>query len=295
MKPAEFEEREYETPLYNQLERSPSPVWSPGQVLEARTGIDHSVFMAEQAVWEVLGYVGVPPGVVLSRIHWPPWWGPPSPRRALPNFRLNLFIQAKRSHFGPRPPRIALDAGFRGTTWAFHVTNHQQDLLDVLTEKCGRKAVVVYAAPVFHAVKDLYRHTTNSSIVDNSTFPTASLLSGHKTWYYQAPGAVGIANPEARRIEELPLDDRLLAALLEASQNGGISGVWKAIVETVSDSRLQDHPRVARFSDARLVRSRLLEQIGVDQPILEYSEVVLFTAMLGLIWLVVGKKPYVAA
>ena len=30
--PSEFEEKEYEAPLYNQLERTPGLVWSPGQV-----------------------------------------------------------------------------------------------------------------------------------------------------------------------------------------------------------------------------------------------------------------------
>lgn len=40
MKPAEFEEKEYEGPLYNQLERGNRLLWPPGQVLEGYLGFD---------------------------------------------------------------------------------------------------------------------------------------------------------------------------------------------------------------------------------------------------------------
>jgi hypothetical protein len=33
-KPSEFEEREFEAPLYNQLESGTRLVWSPGQVFD---------------------------------------------------------------------------------------------------------------------------------------------------------------------------------------------------------------------------------------------------------------------
>jgi hypothetical protein len=295
MKPAEFEEKEYEAPLYNQLERGSSLVWTPGQVLEAQVGFDRSAFIADEAVWEVLGYAGVPQGIVLSRTRLLSWWGPPRHQRSLPSFRLNLFVQAKRSNFGSRPPKAARQAGFSGSTWAFHVDSLQQTLLEVLTAKCGRRAVITYAAPVFHAVQDLYRHTVKRTLVQNSTFPTSSALSGHWTWYYQVAGAIGFANPEPEFIEEPPLEDRLLEALLAAPQSGGISGIWEAIAATVSDSRLQDHPRMALFSNARLVLSRLLESTPLDQPAREYAEVALFCHLVGLQWLVVEKKPILAA
>jgi hypothetical protein len=295
MKPAEFEEREYETPLYNQLERGPSLVWAPGQVLEAQTGFDHSVFIAAQAVWEVLGYAGVPQGVVLSRMQWPWWWGPPRHRRSLPSFRLNLFIQAKRSYFGSRPPKAARQAGFRGTTWAFYIDNRQQTLLDVLAAKCGKRAVVTYAAPVFHCVQDLYRHTINGSLIQNSTFPTSLALSGHNAWYYQVAGATGFANPEPELIEEADLEDRLFTALLAAPRTGGIFGIWEAIGATASDSRLRDHPRIVLFSDARLVLNRLLEPAPVDPPVREYAQVALFCNIVGIVWLVVEEKQILAA
>lgn len=39
---AEFEEKDFEEPLYNQLENGERDVWTPGQCLEEHIGIDFS-------------------------------------------------------------------------------------------------------------------------------------------------------------------------------------------------------------------------------------------------------------
>jgi hypothetical protein len=53
---AEFEEKAYEGPLYNQLERGNNLLFTPGQVLEKTLGFDAGLFVTQAAIWETLGY-----------------------------------------------------------------------------------------------------------------------------------------------------------------------------------------------------------------------------------------------
>ena len=96
MKRAEFEEKSYEAPLYNQLERGQRDIFTPGQVLESQLGFDRGLYLTQTALWETLGYDTPLRGAALAYYQWPPWWEPPERRRQLPRFRLNLFLQAKR-------------------------------------------------------------------------------------------------------------------------------------------------------------------------------------------------------
>ncbi len=62
MKSAEFEEREYETPLYNQLTNGNGKVWAPGQVFERHIGIDYAMFLHDERLFHLHGLDGVLPG-----------------------------------------------------------------------------------------------------------------------------------------------------------------------------------------------------------------------------------------
>jgi hypothetical protein len=67
---AEFEEKEYEVPLYVELGRTLDNLWAPGQVLESEVGFDGALNVASDLVWKLLGYARAKPGVVLSTINW---------------------------------------------------------------------------------------------------------------------------------------------------------------------------------------------------------------------------------
>ena len=55
-RPSDFEEKDYEAPLYNQLESScTSLLWTPGQVFEQHIGIDRAMFPEDPDFWEILG------------------------------------------------------------------------------------------------------------------------------------------------------------------------------------------------------------------------------------------------
>ena len=129
MTPAEFEEKSYEAPLYNQLERGQRDVFTPGQVLESPLGFDRGLFLTQAALWETLGFDSPLRGAALAYYHWPPRWGPPDPRKQLPRFRLNLFLQAKRPVYYKRKPRaLGTISTISAPLWAFRITEHQQRL-----------------------------------------------------------------------------------------------------------------------------------------------------------------------
>jgi hypothetical protein len=66
MTQAGFEEREYERPLYAELQVAHNRLWSPGQVLEGRFGFDTTFFSPVSFPYQIYGSVP-PPGVILSR------------------------------------------------------------------------------------------------------------------------------------------------------------------------------------------------------------------------------------
>ena len=101
---AEFEEKEYEIALYMELARSTQGIWTPGQVLENKTGYEAAV-RASNDYWKHVGR-GRKPGVTLQGAA----LGLPrgttlSVHGATPSFKANLFVQAKRCTRYARGPR----------------------------------------------------------------------------------------------------------------------------------------------------------------------------------------------
>jgi hypothetical protein len=92
---AEFEEKEYEFPLYHQLARVSQNVWAPGQVFEGYFGVDAALKVTTAEIWRKLGYPAPLCGVVLDDMRWGYIWRRRGGPRQLPTFNLNLFIQAK--------------------------------------------------------------------------------------------------------------------------------------------------------------------------------------------------------
>lgn len=290
MRAADFSEEAYEAPLYNQLERGTHLVWTPGRVLEARLGFDRGVQLADAAVWQILGHGRAPRGVVLSH-HELPWWRVPEPRRSLPDFRLNLFLQAKRSNLCSRIPRPLRGLIASRPCFSFRLGEQQHEKLVRLATHLGRRAHVAYAAPAFTQFSDLRTHTRMRSIVSNSTFPSASALAGHEAWYYWSPGATGVANPEPTVIDELPIEQRLGALALSDDAQFGLSSL-DVLAEQIRRFE-QEEPIESQLSSELATDSleldRILEPYGLRPSLRAYAQVSLFAAMNSLNWLVVGS------
>jgi hypothetical protein len=291
--PAEFEERSYEAPLYNQLERGNQFVYTPGQVLENKVGFDRGLFIAQAALWQTLGYKSPLRGAALAYYDWPYAWGPSEPKTQLPRFRLNLFLQAKRPiYYKRRPPSLKTIQGISGPLWGFHVTDHQQKLLEVLADKTKGRAHVAYAAAVFHTNSDLFGHTKRRTIVENSTFPSVGVLSGHEAWYYRTPGATGAANPNPETIEEPPLLRRIFELAREGEIDEGGSLRWLDplagnIIEAAGTAQGLSEGISAHFFDDLQTLGRLAESYDLPPEYLSYAQINLFTIRFDLNWLLI--------
>lgn len=293
MKTAEFEEKEYEGPLYNQLEAGCPHLWSPGQVFEHHIGIDRAMMINNARFWRLLAR-SIPRGAVLSRYPWDLF--PQSHRtRPLPSFRLNLFIQAKRPKSFKQPPRHIRNAGLTGRGWCFDVDAHQQSALEVVATQLGSKAAVVYASPAFHSLLHLYRHTNRSSIIDHSTFPDVARLRGHTRWFYNRAGGDGVANPDAEPTEGPSIFERIekLRGQGTASEDGNpgreLYALSKSIVTALREGELEDNPRAALFFQelGNIEREiRQYEQIG--DAIRPFMEVSAFAESFNVEWLTIS-------
>jgi len=293
MKPAEFEEREYEASLYNQLATGDRRVWSPGQVFEAHVGFDHALFTTDVWLFRLHGYRSYLPGTVLARYLWPQLWFRRRTPRALPTFRLNLFIQAKRPLWGRRAPASVRAKGLGHLFWRFDIDGEQQAALGKVAAKLKGRALVVYAAPAFHQHSALWLHTCRGTIVPNSTFPSVVVLGGHEAWYYTEPGARGVANPDPTAMDEPSLSDRmdqLLAGGVEATESWRreLTELGLSIHDALAEEALGPTSRLAAFFG-------LLRQFRSDVDGLEESDVlfafltiVAFSEVFLVDWYVLG-------
>jgi hypothetical protein len=220
MQDAEFEEKEFETPLVNQLLTGSRHVWAPGQVFEQYFGIDAAIYACNPFFWRLFGRHQIPAGVVLDRLMWAPFWHNhgPSRDRHFPKFAVNLLLQTKRPQYLNGVDSELSLRGIKGAYWRFKITPHQQEILERLSTKMGNSAVVSYACAAFHEIRDLYGHIENGTLVENSNFVRASHMRGHAKWTYDEPGCRGVACSEMESIDDPPFAKQLHQAGILAEQ-----------------------------------------------------------------------------
>lgn len=296
LKPCEFEEPEYRGPLFNQLHTS-SLLWEPGQVFEKHVGIDHAMWTTHAYLHSLHGYSVPIEGAILARYRWDYIWQHKKRRKKLPSFRLNVFIQAKRPQYGRYAPKALRDQGLKSPFWRFELTPHQQVALERLRANLKDKALVCYACPAFHKESLLHKWTITPKIVENSTFPDVSDLSGHSAWNFSQPGAKGVANAEPtpkdgptflerlnEMVERHPEPDQFnLADLLELAD---------AVRGAMDSGDAQSSSMQAQFADSLLVLERISSDEADErnrQALLAYSTVLFFAQLNRLTWFVAGR------
>jgi hypothetical protein len=300
MKRAEFEEREFETPLYNQLRAGKNHVWSPGQVLEQHVGFDYSLLCVDSYFWALHGLQSYPGGFILEELRHIEFWKRRSINRALPNFSLNLFLQAKRPEVRTRLPKVLKNQSISAPYWRFSIEPNQQRVLEALAKATKGKSLVCYATPAFDRLNQLYAHTKNGSLVSNSSFPEADWLIDHNAWNYDKPGAIGIANPDPSRKEgsELPERiDQLRKANADVQTIGyetnlrtlaaAVSGVAEEVA-TQSEGRSNLYVLQKAEVDEYIARLSLPRY---NEPIKDYLKILAFLETFKLQWHVLNEKP----
>lgn len=201
---AEFEEKEFEKPLYNQLEDGECDVWAPGQCFEAHIGFDYSGNIKSSEFWNRFGGY-VPKGVVLNDYKMSYVLKKMSKAKMLPNFSLNLFIQAKRPYIHSGQHKSSV---YDIKHYSFEINQRQHKILEKLSNKLGHRALLVYASPVFGTYEELYKHTQEKTMISNTSFPKVSDLSGHEHWFY-CNADEGIAHSEPEEMDVLSIFEEI--------------------------------------------------------------------------------------
>lgn len=301
MTPADFEESEFRQPLYNQLVGGGSLVWEPGQVFEKHIGIDWAGYVTNPYFWRVHKINPTPIGVLLHQLRLTYLKRTRNKIKVLPNFKLNLFIQAKRPYAGTRPRGGIKRNGISGAFWKFDITPHQQKALERFANQLNKDALVCYAAPAFHTQASLYGHIVKKTIVQNSSFPPVSKLSGHSAWYYDQGGVVGVANPDFERIQMEPIEAQI-GRLVErygdhqADARETLRQLADAVIKSADD--LQDPSSTDNWLQLLLARteSEVKELFDLDlidsqdsDSVLSYFRVMAFCSAHHVEWFVLGK------
>lgn len=252
MAEANFEEKEFEFPLYRELLASEYDVWTPGQVLEGHLGFDGALRVAED-YWEVVDRDAVP-GVNLARYGLSPILARPGD---LPDFTTNLFLQVKRPFEYTKAPTKVQAQGLGAPSWYFKTRQHQQLLLERLASHIGDRAEVAYASPAFADKRRLFNLMRERALRHNTTFPAASQLSGHGAWHYDEGGSEGVAMSEPERVA----GPSLPARLNRIRQPGSGSGRWHQVSERKGESAMIPPEQEERVTRNLLAATTLVDEV----------------------------------
>ncbi len=285
---AEFEEKDFEAPLYSELKFGSHRIATPGQVFEGKFGIDAALEAEHPLFWDLFGFYDIPRGVVLDELRWGFMWQRLGRKRRLPTFNTNLLIQAKRPKPLSRASSELKSYGFKSKFWRFEITEHQQEILEKVSRNLRRRALVVYASPAFHTLDNLYDYTEAQTIVENTNFVKVERLHNHKQWNYYQAGTSGVAHSEPEFIEDKPFYS-MIEQLKESVEEGNdfsenLRFLHKMTVEACHE--IQEHNPIAKYYlrlHGRLMRMR---EVYDQEETIDYVAFNMFCNIAKLKWLV---------
>lgn len=237
----EFEEPEYEGPLYNQLSSGSLNLWTPGRRFERIFGIDAALQSDNQYFWNLFAQASPNVGTSLRNYDWHfLWYLIKRPVRPVPSFSVNVLIQSKRPEHRSRINSAYSINGIKGAYWQFKITNHQQKILEKLEAKLGSDALVVYACPVFHKFDDLDRHIASGQIIENSTFVKASVLTNHEKWVFDMAGTTGLACSEIKKHSDVSFEKMITNLREKRRQSNYEYNNFKPLMAIVNEICLEE-------------------------------------------------------
>lgn len=285
---AEFEEKDFEAPLYSELKFGSHRIATPGQVFEGKFGIDAALEAEHPLFWDLFGFYDIPRGVVLDELRWGFMWKRLGRKRRLPTFNTNLLIQAKRPKPLSRSTSELKNYGFGSKYWRFEITEHQQEILEKVSRNLRRRALVVYASPAFHTLDNLYDFTEAQTIVENTNFVKVERLHNHKQWNYYQPGTRGVAHSEPEFIEDEPFYSMIEQARESDQENDVFSAnlqfLHKSTVEVCNE--IKEHNPIAKYYlrlHGRLMRMR---EAYEQEETIDYVAFNMFCNVVKLKWLI---------
>jgi hypothetical protein len=293
MRPAEFEEKEYEFPLYRQLQQSHPVLWPPGQVLEDYLGFDAALLLRDPYIWRLYGRRRPLRGLSPYRFDWP--FLPKTHRHRLPRFRANCFVQVKRSEVGTRLPKRLSALGTRRPYFRFSLSTDQQKTLEAAARRASGKALFIYAAPVFGKSRELFLNMGAGTLVQNSTFPDVLSLKGHGAWYYNEPGAHGVPNPDFEAVRLPTFEQQLTRLVAElgppeevVSPGAALQTLRDQLQDAVREAEATAEPRGAFLLDEWRDLDVFATRVDLPPAVVSFLAVDAFAAHFNLLWLTVA-------
>lgn len=197
----EFEEKQYEHPLNNELAWK-GRIYNTGQVFENKIAIDAAIFSKSRKFWNLWSNPRKMKWRSGTRIKRELWnlveetWNSDK----FPKFKFNLFVQHKR------PEYISSPSGNEYYYWKqpyfrYDLTEHQQNILDRLEQRVSSNAIVVYACPSFWRFRNLWKFINERVLIENSNFVQPHRLHGHERYSFIRGGKDGQAFSQPAKVE----------------------------------------------------------------------------------------------
>lgn len=207
----EFEEKHYEQPLNAELKVRGSIIFSPGQVLENKLGIDAGLFSINPIFWNLwrnrskfsLLSRQYRNGIYLKKDLWNRF-GQEINDSTFPKFKFNVFIQHKR------PEYLIGSRAYERNYWnqpyfRYYIDEDQQTNLFNLENNIASQGIVVYGCPAFWKFDELWRYAKSHSLVENSNFVQPHNLNGHDCYTFINRGTLGKAFSESKEVKNYNL------------------------------------------------------------------------------------------
>ena len=291
----EFEEKSFEAPLSAQLLGGSPYLYAPGQVLESALGFDAAMLCHHAGFWSLWGRP-TPLGIIAA----PGWW-PPSPTAlpSLPRFNLNLFLQYKRSQRLDRSNAKEWAHWFR-PYFRYDVVAHQQAALEACASGLGGNGLVVYAAPAFVSMTDLFAHTAGGTLVSATNFVEAINLRAHARYTFSSAGTAGVALSEPAEVPPVSMSEDMGRRTREAPElprgtdilELASSAVKTAMVETWEARNVEQFEGLLEQGAALLANTPPMRRRDTDGAKLRaYLRVQSFCLLSGWSWIVGGPAP----
>jgi len=220
---AEFEEKTYEN-LMNiafACEFNAINIFAPGQILENDLGFDVMMNIKNQKFFRKFFYLKKRRRFFLHINYKNLKTKNNKLEQILKDSKVNfnIFIQYKRSdYFTCRSRKGKCCSQWQRPYYGYRLyinTNNkeksQHELLLNLYNEILNKALVVYAAPAFHTLKELFKYMNNyRELIKNSNFCDVGKLNNHRYVSFINGGTYNIACSKPEKIETLNIEKEIV-------------------------------------------------------------------------------------
>lgn len=259
-----IKEKTYETSFMGELRLLTKQLFAPDQCDENFLGFDGSGFIDANLMFKFLPYIRWSrrrkhTGIKISEIE----YLNEKLNERLPRFRLNLFIQFKRSEY-LRRANAAEWGNWQGEYFRYTIESEQQELMNNILDISMGRAASVYAAGAFKSANEYWNYLENGTVIENSNIISSACLRGHKKYSFSKAGNYGLAHSDPERVSSISL----AKIIDDASQNQELSFIehiknTEKIILTCLEGEKKQRERL------NLVKRALFHNKGDDYLIYE--------------------------